>query len=283
MLKLNKSDVFEVITDLKEGDVISTSPYNRELFPFIEGGCGIKADISSFDKQFARADNRYDYKLKSPHFGGVDNYRNIKKEAAEAGITPELYLRMSCIQNEISMLNSNTDTIERMGVLREEKNQSGVKLSTLMNKGLGMCSESAILAQVYLQSKGIKSYLCGGTLIQAHGEKVLPPEEHHFLMVEDKGKMVLFDPFNHRECGMPRVYNTGLDHKAFLKMANGNETAMLEFAGLDLAEENLALAYGKKNPSERKINIVDVEKLNEETKAFKTSSPITPDKDKEYA
>ncbi len=269
----NNSDICHLITDIKEGDKIPTSPYNQKAFPFQSGGSDIIADISSFSEIFERATSRYEYKKRNRHFGGVSTYRNIKKEAEDLGITPELYLRISCIQDEISMLNVKTDSGERMSVLCDEKNKDGVKLSTMMFSGMGMCTESAILSQAYLQSCGIKSYLCSGTLLQGKtfkdketGEekaKWKGLEEHHFLMIEDNGKMLLFDPFNSRNCSMPRVYNTGLTHEEFLEVANGNESSMMGFRGADLDEENLCLGYCKKNPTTQGIKVVNLDALSQ--------------------
>lgn len=269
----NKSDICQLITDIKEGDKIPTSPYNKKAFPNREGGCDIIADISSFSEIFDRATSRYEYKKRNRHFGGVSTYRNIKKEAEELGITPELYLRISCIQDEISMLNINTVEEKRMGILADSKNKDGIKLSTMMFSGMGMCTESAILSQAYLQSCGIKSYLCSGALLQGKtfkdketGEERATwegQEDHHFLMIEDNGKMFLLDPFNSRECSMPRVYNTGLTHEEFLEIANGNESKMLGFRGADLDEENLCLGYCKKNPTTQGIKVVNLDALNQ--------------------
>ncbi len=268
----NNSDICQLITDIKEGDKIPTSPYNQEAFPSQAGGCDIIADISSFSEIFERATSRYEYKKRNRHFGGVSTYRNIKKEAEELGITSELYLRISCIQDEISMLNVKTDGGKRMSVLRDEENKNGVKLSTMMFSGMGMCTESAILSQVYLQSCGIKSYLCSGALLQGKtftdketGEekaKWKGLEEHHFLMIEDNGKMLLFDPFNSRNCSMPRVYNTDMTHEEFLEIASGNESNMLGFRGADLDEENLCLGYCKKNPRSQGIKVVNADALS---------------------
>lgn len=270
----NKSDICQLITDIKEGDKIPTSPYNKKAFPNREGGYDIIADISSFSEIFERATSRYEYKKRNRHFGGVSTYRNIRKEAEELGITPELYLRISCIQDEISMLNVNTDEEKRMGILRDSKNKDGIKLSTMMFSGMGMCTESSILSQAYLQSCGIKSYLCSGALQQGKtftdkdGEEITtwkPTEDHHFLMIEDNGKMFLLDPFNSRECSMPRVYNTGLTHEEFLEVANGNESKMLGFRGADLSQtdENLCLGYCKKNPTIQGIKVVNLDALNQ--------------------
>ena len=82
-------------------------------------------------------------------------------------------------------------------------------------------------------------------------------------MIEDNGKMFLLDPFNSRECSMPRVYNTGLTHEEFLEIANGNESKMLGFRGADLDEENLCLGYCKKNPTTQGIKVVNLDALNQ--------------------
>ena len=68
-------------------------------------------------------------------------------------------------------------------------------------------------------------------------------------MIEDNGKMLLFDPFNSRNCSMPRVYNTDMTHEEFLEIASGNES-------------NLCLGYCKKNPRSQGIKVVNADALS---------------------
>lgn len=112
--------------------------------------------------------------------------------------------------------------------LNGQKAVEPVKLSTLIDKGLAMCSEHSIMAQTYLQRQGIESYLCRAKLFQDTKNGVTA-DAHHFLVINDNNRMFVYDPLNIKSTGRPRVYNTGLTKDEFMQKAASKETFILDF------------------------------------------------------
>lgn len=229
MDRINNFDSkFEMYNHLHDGDCIPT------------GEKPILADISQYEVLFKSCEAIANLQKKSPHFSFGMTYRMCEAEAADLEMSPSTYSHIQIINTKLAALNNipsargKDKSLERQIVLTKTMSENlgkepvqPVKLSTLVNSGLALCSEYSILAQAYLEKQGIDSYICSGGLLQAT-EKGIISEKHHFLAINDNGKMYIYDPLNKKSTGIPRVVNTHLDKDTFLNMANNKDGFILD-------------------------------------------------------
>ncbi len=256
----NPNSQFEMYNNLKNGDLIET------------GEKPILADIEGYDSFFKACSSVVEAQKKSPHlsFANITAHLN-KLVSQDLEISETTNHHIEVINARLGLLRysdvKNKD-LTRLELLKKTIEESlgtepikPVKLSTLFEKGVALCTESSILAQAYLQRQGIDSYLCKAKLFQDTPNGIIS-ENHHFLVINDKGRMFVYDPLNTKETGHPRIMDTGMNKEEFIKRADSNETFILDFkpelekkrSVFDIGDPH-HLGYGifcrKQNPSEK--------------------------------
>ena len=218
---------FAMYNRLQDGDLIET------------GQKPILADISSYEIFFKACESVTNLQKKSPHLNYGGTYRMCETEAKDLGISPDTYIHIQALNARLAIIKNPTSRnkeAERLALLKNtipevlgDKPVEPVKLSTLVDNGLAMCSECSVLAQAYLERQGIESYLCSANLYQKHSDGITW-EEHHFLVIHENNNMFVYDPLNTKETGRPRVMNTQMSKNEFMQKVNANETFVLDFA-----------------------------------------------------
>ena len=220
-------DNFIMYHSLRDGDLVET------------GEKPILADVSSYKNFFASCESIVNIQKKSPNMSwGSGSYRMCKQEAEELGISSETFLHIQVLDANLHRFKNcevEDKALERQAVLQKTISErlgtetvKPIKLSSLIDKGQAMCSEFSILAQSYLESHGIDSYLCDAHLFQETSGGILY-EAHHFLAVHDKDSMFIYDPLNTKKTGRPRVMNTGMTKEQFMQKAINSEKFILDF------------------------------------------------------
>jgi len=259
MKKVNNSDKFEMFTDIREGDLIET------------GAKPVLADISAYEKLFKICESVVAMQANNPRFSyGMMTYRMCETEAKDLGMNVTDYAHIPVIDAKLNVDIKNHEInekeLERQGKLNLTVAEllgapvKPVELSSLVNEGLAMCTECSIIAQAYLQRQGIESYLCKGELFQAQRNNQIIHEAHHFLAIKDRdsGTMMIYDPLNTRETGIPRVINTGLQKDEFIKLADRKDGFLIDASNyadklnsaLDIGDPH-ELAYGTVSSKDR--------------------------------
>ena len=218
---------FEMYNNLKDGDLVET------------GEKPIVADVDQYDSFFKACSSVVELQKKSPHlsFDNITAHLN-KLVSQDLGISENTNHHIEVISARLGLLRYSTvkdKDLARLEMLKKTVQESlgtepvkPVKLSTLVDKGVALCTECAILAQAYLQKQGIESYICKAKLFQDTASGITA-EDHHFLAINDSGRMFVYDPLNYTETGRPRIMNTGLSKEEFIKRADGNETFIIDF------------------------------------------------------
>lgn len=222
----SQSGQFYMYCNLQDGDLIET------------GQKPILADVSNYESFFAMCERVASMHKECPRkdFGG-GTYRMAEMEANDLGMSPDVVSHIQVFNARLCILNGSDEEFKelaRSAKLRlsvpeatKEQDVKPVKLSTLVEEGLAMCSESSILAQAYLQRQGIECYLCDARLFQDRKEGIIH-ERHHYLAIHDNNEMFVYDPLNTMETGRPRIVKTGMTKNQFIQKAQGKESFIVE-------------------------------------------------------
>jgi hypothetical protein len=103
------------------------------------------------------------------------------------------------------------------GRIRIYNDKKTVKLSELFDKGLFECAEFAAVAQLYLQSVGIKSKHVSGDYLKSLNQEY-SDGAHSYNIVQDKDDEYVFDPANPEPNAVPNIAKILLTPKQKVKM-----------------------------------------------------------------
>ena len=97
-------------------------------------------------------------------------------------------------------------------------------LSEAFNRKIVMCTEMSALAQMYLQHKGIKSFLYNGNAITNSKQNIqLGGAGHAWLMIVINGKKYFYDPVN------PMITTNNIVLPAIMDYSGISKTALQDF------------------------------------------------------
>ena len=113
-----------------------------------------------------------------------NNLKNSNATDVDENLFAALYAFTDIYNKKIGFNPNETE--------RREAYHKGIPhLSQIIGNNLGMCSELSILAQLYLQEKGINSSYFNGEVVWSKDNEF--PESHSFIHLKN-GKEYIFDP-----------------------------------------------------------------------------------------
>ena len=237
----NDTSSIKMYNHLQNGDLVET------------GEKPILADISTYEEFFDACQSIAEEQKRNPRMNyGSGTYKMCEMEATDLGMSPDKHIHIQVLDARLHLLkNSDKENkeLERSSVLRRTISEDlgkrpvePIKLSSLIDNGLAMCSEMSILAQAYLEKQGIESYLCDALLFQERSDGI-KRGKHHFLAIHDNDRIFIYDPLNTKSTGRPRIMNTGMTKDQFIQKAKNKETFVLDFEP-DLKKRNSVFDIG---------------------------------------
>ncbi|MCL2672850.1 MAG: hypothetical protein FWF01_00480 [Alphaproteobacteria bacterium] len=148
----------------------------------------LSADSDGFRDFFDTVRARAEDTVNNPaYMKWVDGNKGLIKTS------PELYAHLTSFTQAAGEMypGISSNVANRMSFYKEGK---PLKLSQARDNGIFACAEYSMLAQLYLQSAGIKSRFFNGEVLWDKNHEF--SEDHAFIIIDDNGEDFIFDPAN---------------------------------------------------------------------------------------